>query len=132
MDNRTLAAVDGALPTVDGALIDRLLNQALILADDTRMRIGAGGEGTSIERLEQSLELTRITARVVYGIAYLLERKALLNGEALIDATTLELPAEPDWQAEGKADLDPTTLSLARRSRTLYARLSRLAQSAPA
>ncbi len=125
---------------VEDALLARMLEEALFLAERTRgwilHRTSAGG-GESLEAaLVHSLLLSRLTSRITATVAWLLARRAVREGElsweqARTEPTWRLLPLEgPSFRADHAAPADgvcdPELAALDRAARELYARAERL------
>ena len=143
-EEERMSASAARLATPKGvAMLDGLLNETLLLAHRARAYIaesapsvahgrGAAHGEAALGPLVEACELSRLSARLGFCVAWLLARRAAHEGEL-----TAEEAAGPDWRLEGGAvcfdqgagasgKLPPALLELLDQSRALYLRVSRL------
>lgn len=124
-----------------GSTLDRLMNEATNLAQDARdyltrsqpaAPVRAKDPQAAVRRLEESVELGRITTRVSMATAWILARKAVNAGELSVAEGN-----EDKWRLGKSEACTPTDATeywpqaldaLSKRSINLYARIERLDQ----
>lgn len=122
------------------ALIDPLYAEALAMADEARGYFAKAGQAERLdlepmERVLFSCESLKVTTRLMHVISWLLVGKAVAAGEmtpeeAATPERRLGFAEDSDETKEPRLGLLPMqALSLIRRSRDLYARVSRMESS---
>lgn len=143
-EEERMSASAARLATPKGvAMLDGLFNETLLLAHRARAYIAesapdavhrqgvARGEA-ALGPLVEACELSRLSARLGFCVAWLLARRAAHQGEL-----TVEEAAGPDWRLEGGAvcfdhgagtpgELPPALVEMLDQSRALYLRVARL------
>lgn len=119
------------------AMLDGLFNETLLLAHRARAYVAESGRPheageAPLVPLIEACELSRLSARLGFCVAWLLARRAVHEGEL-----TAEEAARPDWRLEHSAvclddgtqapgELPPALAEMLEQSRALYVRVARL------
>lgn len=119
------------------AFFDRTWHETLSLAEDARDCLASGAldpgpEASTAVRLACTYETTRITARITSVMAWLMARRAVIEGESDVAAIAVEAHrlTGPREMLEGDAPrlhgVPDILMHLAERSRHIYVRVARL------
>ena len=123
-------------PSRRRSLLDMLLDEAVELAEAVRDYISERipqdvNAVNAVDRLRESAEISRITSRVSFSVAWLLSRRAVLAGEisheeSLDDAYRLGGTGICDVEGDLPSTAPSRFHGLSQRSHSLYTRIARL------
>ncbi|WP_379920471.1 DUF1465 family protein [Erythrobacter sp. R86502] len=133
MSQRNLARIMARTSNLSRPIVEALYTEALILADEVRAVFAAGtrepvaGED-AFARLALSTEGLKTTTRMMHVLAWLLNQRALFQGELSENQMRLHGALPPDRGSDDRqlAMLEPETRALIADTERLHRRIARL------